>query len=192
MRRISLLLILGVILVWAGAAAAIPPAALNGQYAYIISGGCVVSTLGFRADFTPVPGSLVFTIAVSGHGVRTFNGDGTGTTSGTTVNTASSPNASGSSQTGSQDFTYILGDDGSIAVQSGPSTATILTGPRAGKTFTRDPLAPSSGMISNDHKTITLATDGPPVVETATTYNSDGTVYNVSYEICHQTTVLIK
>ena len=81
MQRTSLWCIVGVILLWAGAADADPQhlnQLLHDDYAVVGKGTCLVALPpGFNPDLTPIDGR--FTLSSSTQGVRTFQGDGTGT-----------------------------------------------------------------------------------------------------------------
>lgn len=83
-------------------------------------------------------------------------------------------------------FTYNVAPDGTFTtVLSAPLTGTFLTGTRAGQTFTVDQI-PLSGLISQDHKSLTLASV-TPTVEVQTFSNG-----NVHQRICHRSRVLLR
>jgi len=183
MRRTSLCLILGVSLFWAGIAGAAPPQ-LKGEYAFTGEATCTTSLSGFNADLTPK--NPWFLQSFSVQGVWTFNGDGTGSREGRSVglSTGSSPGV------GSEDwlapFGYTVGPDGTFTTWlTSPLTGTVLTGPRAGQTFTIDKID-LTGIISKDKKSLTIAADEPQI-ETVT--YSDGTVHP---RICHRSRVLLR
>jgi len=75
--------IVGVVLLWAGIVQAGPNQLLNGDYAFTGEASCLVSNTGFNTDLMPQDGRFVVSFSV--HGVRTFNGDGTGTLQGRSV-----------------------------------------------------------------------------------------------------------
>src|SRR5262245_19116511 len=81
MRRVALSCIMGVILLWVGTADTDPQhlnQLLHGDYAFTGEGTCLVALPpGFNPDLTPIDGR--FTSSSSTQGIRTFNGDGTGT-----------------------------------------------------------------------------------------------------------------
>jgi hypothetical protein len=117
-------------------------------------------------------------------GVATFNGDGTGRrvirvvsvrhpTSTTGVGGASSADIEA-------DFTYQVAADRSFTMQTTSLTGTVLTGSRAGQTFTIANFPDLVGLISQDHKTLTLA-HHEPTVETQAYSNGD-----VLDRICHR------
>ena len=192
MRRASLWVIVGVMLLWVGAADADPQPLnqlLHGDYVSTGEGTCLVALPpGFNADLTPIDGR--FTLSSSTQGIRTFNGDGTGTAQSRSVSvthpdTPVTLGGAGSSDTQSS-FTYTVAPDRTFIVVSGPVTGTVLTGGRAGQTFTIDPFPSLTGLISRDHESLTLASE-EPTVEVITYSNGD-----VQYRICHRSRILLK
>jgi hypothetical protein len=146
----------------------------------------------------PVDGK-VFSFLNSVQGIRTFNGDGTGTVKGTvvsiTVPPTPGPAGSGypsfppnaSSNMFSASFTYTVLADGTFTVEVVPGSflGTFLTGPRTGQTVTVDQ-PPLTGLIGKDKKMLTLASV-EPTIEINTYSNGD-----VWPRICHRSQVLIK
>jgi hypothetical protein len=146
-------------------------------------------------------------------GIRTFNGDGTGTVVGTSVGITvrptpgpspaipSFPPSAGSSKF-SYKFTYTVNGDGSWTAMMVPGsyTETFVTGPRStqnpansvDQTATVDAIPPVTGLISQDGKTLILVADPlsdgafVPTVETVTYSNGE-----VWPQICHRSRVLI-
>ena len=168
MQRVFVSSILGVVL--AAAAAQAEPADLNqilqGDYVLTGTDRCIASPAGFTANLIPKGPSVG--IASSVQTLSTFNGDGTGTGHGRSVTVQDPPFAPSSSDF-SFSFTYDVAPDGTVTVQNGLLTATILTGPSAGETFTIDHTT-TVGHISEDHKTLTLAADTPdPEIQTFST-----------------------
>jgi hypothetical protein len=183
---------------------------LQGDYAFSGEGSCLVSLGplgppeptpnppgGFNSNFTPFgpPARFPFVISFSVHGVRTFNGDGTGTVVTRTV-TITHPRAipgdppffdrgGASSSDSESDFTYEVFPDRTFTALTLVAPGTILTGTRAGQTFTVGPL-PLRGEISQDRKTLATTSDAP-VVETITF--SDG---DVEKRICHRSRINLK
>lgn len=218
-RRVLSLVLAGVVAVmlFPGAAAQADPNNLNhllrGDYAFSGEGSCLVSPGpfgppapppgptnppgGFNADLTPFgpPAPFPFVISFSVHGVRTFNGDGTGTVVGRTVSFThpfalpTVPpffNRGGASSSNfAADFTYEVAPDRTLTAFQLLVTGTFLTGTRIGQTFTVGPI-PFVGEISRDGKTLTTTTD-TPTVETQTF--SDGDVHR---RICHRSRILFK
>lgn len=192
MRRASVWLIVGVMLLWAGVAAAAshnPNKLLDGDYAFTGEASCLVAFDGFNSSLTPISGTR-FVVSSSVQGVRTFNGDGTGTLHGRSVSITHSDDPVVGGAADSDDFeasfTYTVTSARTFTtVLSAPLTGTILTGPRAGQTFTIDPI-PLTGMISDDTNSLTLATD-VPTVETQTFSNGD-----IHPRICHRSRALFR
>jgi len=192
MRRAFSLLILGTILISAGTASAQGQGnqQLKGTYAFSGEGTCLVSpTGGFNSDLTPTNPAGRFVFSFSVQGVRTFNGDGTGTMRARTVSITHSDVAAvavlggGGSTDIVSSFTYQVAPDGTVSILlSVPMTGTVLTGTRAGQTFTIDQL-PLSGLVSKDRKTLTLASV-TPTVEVVTYSNAD-----VQHRICHRSRI---
>ena len=199
-----------------GTAASAAPPQLKGQYAFTGAAHCVSSRAGFTPSpgspglpayqaicsdthqpigVQPYPASPrntcpgVSSFSFSVQGVRTFNGDGTGSVVGRSVSLDIPPNtgsigASASYFTSS--FTYTIDNAGVLTLLITPGTfqSTVVSGPREGQTFTINQF-PLDGFISNDKKQITLSTSDP-FVETQQFANGD-----VSYRICNRSRVLI-
>jgi len=198
---------------WAASALAASPN-LQGQYGFTGFASCLVApghidnqnvpppvpnptpgialpNAGFNAQLQPIdfanPGttpSASFNRSFSVEGIRTFNGDGTGTVKGTAVGMADRPTPgpdgfphfppSADSATFSFSFTYTVDGNGgwTATMVPGTYTETFNSGPRNGQTATVDAIPPISGMISLDGKTLTGA-HLTPVVETHTYSNGD-------------------
>jgi hypothetical protein len=170
--------------------------------------GVALLNSGFNAqlqpkDFTdPAPPantpSASFNRSFSVEGIRTFNGNGTGTVKGTAMGVAHRPTPgpngfphfppSASAAEFTFNFTYTVNGDGSwtAAMVPGSYSETFTAGPRTGQTATVDAIPPVSGMISQDGKTL-IAAHLTPVVETHSYSNGD-----VDPEICHRSRVFIK
>jgi hypothetical protein len=165
--------------------------------------GVALANSGFQPNLRPndaVPGSATqsYTSSNAVEGIRTFNGDGTGSVKGTVVGVTGRPTpgpggfphfppAAGSSDF-SFSFTYTVSGDGSWtgAMVPGSYLENHLTGPRAGETSVVDAIPPVTGMISQDGKTL-IAAHLAPAVETHTYSNGD-----VDPMICHRSRVFIK
>jgi len=172
--------------------------------------GVALANSGFNAQFQPIdngplqppPGapnspSQNFSRSFAVEGIRTFNGDGTGTVKGTAVGIAVRPTPGPNGyphfppSAGSADFqfsfTYTVNGDGSFtsAMVPGSYTETFVTGPRTGQTATVDAIPPQMGLISKDGKTLVLA-HLEPAVEVHSYSNGD-----VWPEVCHRSRVLI-
>jgi hypothetical protein len=160
--------------------------------------GVALPNSGFNANLQvkDVAGSFSRSFAVEG--IRTFNGNGTGTVKGTAVGIAVKPTPgpngfphfppSASSADFSFQFTYTVNADGSWTSQMVPGSyaETFTAGPRTGQTAVVDAIPPVSGMISRDGETL-IAAHLAPVIETHSYSNGD-----VDPEICHRSRVFIK
>ena len=177
-----------VAMTWGQTATAVSPR-LKGAYGFTGTTACLSTAApgpGFNPNLTPTDGSFGQSFATEG--IRTFNGDGTGTVRGSSMGIAIPANVhSAGSDDFSFSFTYTLNSDGSWTSDvTGVETGTIKTGPRAGQTFTISNSPTSIGMISQNGSTLTLATLDP-TVEIMTFSNGD-----VHKRICHRSRVLIK
>jgi hypothetical protein len=212
---------------WAASALADSPN-LKGAYGFTGTAGCLVApgsgpppspgnttpfaNSGFTGDLQPKDsttpsGTDSFHHSFSVEGIRTFNGDGTGTVKGTSVGITVRPTPgpppayphfppSGGSENFTFQFTYTINGDGSFTTTMVPGSynGTFVTGPRstdnpantANQTSTVDAIPPFTGLISQDGKTLIVA-HTTTAVETVTYSNGD-----VWPEICHRSRVLIK
>jgi hypothetical protein len=135
---------------------------LMGAYAFTRNTTCIVvsHTVGFNPNFQALGPTIREFFAEEG--VRTFNGDGTGTQSSKNLNIyeneiAGSVGAASSHFT--DNFKYIINGDGTWTIQGGGTiSGTVDTGPRASQTFTITNIAPAVGHISQNGMTLTLAT----------------------------------
>lgn len=190
MWRVSRWTVVGVMLLWATAVDAAPNDLLKGDYAFTGEATCLVSFRGFNPDLSPIDGRYVESF--NAQGVWSFFGNGTGARTGRSVGISHPTNFTTviGGGAGSSDFqasfTYAVAPDGTITTALvGPLTGTQLTGGRAGQTFTIDQIA-LKGLMSQDHKSLTFATD-QPTVEVQTYSNGD-----VHYRICHRSRVLLR
>lgn len=160
----------------------------TGIYNFTRHATCIDTSGGFTSEFTPSNGTA-YSSSFSVNGVRTYNGNGTGTVQATVVGNNDSQSPSASSSTISYDFTYSVASNGTITSQVVPGSfvGKVLTGPRAGQTFT------NSGGTEGGHVS-TITTYSPvftlsplaPIVET-TTYSNG----SVDYRICNGQEVLV-
>jgi hypothetical protein len=180
---------------------------LKGQYGFSGSAHCITSSVGFSPAGEALCGDTgqpisaqpnpsqprntcpgVFATTNSVEGVRTFNNNGTGRVQGSSVSLTVPPNTvsiGASADEFSFDFTYSV-DDENFTSQSVPGSfqGQILTGPRAGQTYTIDKMS-IEGLISNDRKNLVVAS-AEPRVERQAFSNGD-----VRYRICHRSRSLI-
>jgi hypothetical protein len=215
-----------VAMTWAANAVADSPN-LKGAYGFTGTAACLVApgNSGTGTTTNPVgdPGfnsmqqvkdpQNSFSSSSAVEGIRTFNGDGTGTVVGTSVTITPRPTPgpppaipsfppSASSAKFTYQFHYTVNGDGSWTATMDPGTylETFVTGPRTGQTATVN-LPQVTGLISQDGKTLILVADPTlndpahpningaflPQVETVTFSNGD-----VHPQICHRSRVLIK
>ena len=182
---------------------------LKGQYGFSGAAHCIHSSVGFSASNEALCGDThqpisvqpnpsnprntcpgVFATTNSVEGVRTFNGNGTGTVQGNNVSLTVPPNTASlgaSSDEFSFSFTYSVDDDDSFTSQLVPGSfqGQILTGGRAGQTYTISDIN-VEGLISNDKKSLVIASV-EPTVERQQFSNGD-----VRYRICHRSRSLIR
>lgn len=187
MRHLTMLTVASAILTWAVAASA-DPMSLEGRYAFTGTSSCiqVSASLGFNPNLTPVGGSAnYYSFAVEG--VRTFKGDGTGTVKGRSVSIDSPPNASGSSDDFTFQFTYTIAPDGILSTSLVPGTfsGTVLTGPRTGQTFV-DNVPTQVGFVGDDGASIVLG-EPAPILESHNFSNGDMFV-----RLCNRSRSLIR
>lgn len=146
---------------------------------------------GFNpATLTPNPGAFTSLFLFSFHGVRTFDGEGSGTLRGRTASISTSPNifpntfvpsAAATDIVGT--FTYEVAPDGTISTAD-DTFAAILSGPRAGQTATNS--FALTGRASLNQNSLILAADAPQI-ETVAISNGD-----VQQRICHRSRTLIR
>lgn len=193
-------------LAYAGNAAA-DPAKLKGDYAFSGAASCLnsipsaVAPGGFEPDFTAVDLSRQFMTTFAAEGVRTFNGDGTGSVKGSTLSITEPPTPGhpgpytcpgcfppgASSQTFTFNFTYTVNSDDTwtTTMVPGSFSGLVLTGPRTGQTFTNT-VPPLVGLIGKERKSLTVASLTPAVE--AVVFNNGDTFTR----ICHRSRVLIQ
>jgi hypothetical protein len=166
-----------------------PP--LKGEYGISGMDTCLVSLGGFNANLQPNTGSTVFSQTSAVEGISTFDGKGNVTNSSTSATitpppTTTFPPSASSSDTTHQS-TYVTNADDSFVstTVAGTFKGTVLTGPRAGQTFTISNFPVFTGLISSNSANLTSATL-TPTVETITFSNGD-----VEPRICQRSRVYI-
>jgi hypothetical protein len=154
------------------------------------------ATLAPNAQMSDCPG--LSTSSFSVEGIRHFNGDGTGTAAITSVTFSQPPGSNGvwaSSETATFSFTYAVDNSGGFTsnLVAGSYNGTYSGGLRDGQTLSR-PYAdmPMTGLISNDGKTLTLASV-TPTVETLVFSGGNPLpgIPSTYQRICHRSRVLI-
>ncbi len=146
---------------------------LKGQFAFSGDAVCVNSPAiitptsytppgGFDANLTPIGVSNIISFSIQG--VRTFNGDGTGSVTARTVSVGHGPtNTSTSANDISGDFTYSLAADGTLTIDQGPIDSVFVAGPRTGQQNRVSGIPTFIGRTSFDRNALTFATFNPGV-----------------------------
>jgi len=188
MQRSFTLSVCAVAMICAGSAAA-DSSHLKGTYGFTGTDACLSASAGFNASLQPL--GTTFSSSGASEGVRTFNGDGTGTVTISTMMITVPPTFGfmphASSSESSASFTYTVSDD-TFTLQNVPGTdvGNVLAGPRAGQTFKLEDVPEATGLISANSRTLTTSILTPGV-ETITYSNGD-----VEHRICHRSRVYIK
>lgn len=196
--------IVGVALMLGGASAEAKgfEALLQGDYAFTGEAACLVSQGGFKADGTPVdpPARFPQVSSFSVQGVRTFNGDGSGTLVARVISIShpftvpANPAVPGSTplfNRGSvssleiqSEFTYSVTPDLRLEIVTPVVTGTILSGPRQGQTLSFTGIPRFHGFISDNLRSLTLAHEEPGV-EVHSFSNGD-----TDQRMCHRSRIL--
>ena len=196
MQRVFMLSVSIAVVTWAASAIADSPN-LMGDYGFTRTVRCIVSEFVFDDNFQPT--GPAFGESFAEEGVRTFYGDGTGTTRFKALNITTPPAmhpGAFTSEVPDQKFSYSIDGDGKWSIPGGGSiTGTVgPTGPKANDKFTISDIAPVVGHISKDSATLTLSTVTPPTTANSETIQyttpsgaDDGTLYR----ICNRSSVLI-
>jgi hypothetical protein len=166
-----------------------PAENLKGDYGFTGNGACLIAALGTGFNANQTPSGDSFGASESAEGIRTFNGDGTGTINGSSMTvTIPAANRSASSDDFKYNFTYTVNSDGSWTsdLVAGSYTGTVTSGPRNGQTFAITNLPTISGLIKNNKSVLTGATL-TPTVETITFSNGD-----TFQRFCHRSRVYIE
>ena len=214
-----------------GSAFAAPPQ-LKGTYAVTGETVCLVAPLrsggidrpqpfGFntttlRPNQIPNPNPALppltaFTsvLTLSFHGIRIFNGDGTGTVKGRAVSISSSPSSfpnsfiPGANVADSEgQFTYEVAADGTVEIENVPNTffsafLDALGAPTQPQRFSTNTGFSLKGRVSVNKQTLTAATDLPEIEEvrffngtpTPNPSNPDAAT-DIQQRICHRTRVM--
>ena len=171
LKKLAVLVILPVLVVFIAVMASAGDrgwGAIQVTYFMTATGGCLHSSLGFNANLTPTTGSAVWGAFAMPQGTWTFESDGTGSVSGMNYILDFPP--------GSPVF------GGPIARQSPISFNFHYEVTPAGAITVYPPVPPNlDGMISKDHKTLTLSNA-----------NQVQAVGALGYAICNFSRVLIR
>ena len=190
MRRTTVLLALVALFIWTGTALA-GPERLKGTYIANGETGCMMSSVGFASDFSPLAGGPAWMSSSSDQAIRIFDGKGSGhvkaTSFGMTHVGSQGPKPASSVAELEYDFTYTLDKDGAFTATVVPNTLTgrWISGPNAGKHFVETGFS-VSGQLSPDGKTLVTAATGPEVI--------DGLIDGVTtyHKICHRARTWIR
>jgi hypothetical protein len=184
---------------------------LHGAYAFTGAAGCLyapgsassppspgnttpLANAGFNSSNQPLVPDTSFSTQFSVEGIRTFNGDGTGSVKGTELGFTGRPTPgptgypsfapAAESANFSYQFTYTVNPDGSWTslMVPGSYTGTFVTGPRTGQTYTTT-IPQLSGLIGSFGQTLT-AMVLTPTVEIQIFSNGDAWP-----RICHRSRV---
>jgi hypothetical protein len=175
------------VITWAASAVADSPN-VKGDYGFTGTNSCI-----HAAGFTGVNGGFVATSSgafesAAVEGIQSFNGDGTGTVTGSGLVlqffALSPPWGVESPVNFTFSFTYTVNADSTWTSVGGPVTSTVTGGPRKGQTVTFNGF-PLTGRISKNGMTLTAA-ELTPTVETMIFSNGD-----VDQRTCQRSWVLI-
>jgi hypothetical protein len=137
---------------------------VTGDYAVTAGMSCMATPFGFNDKLIANVPASVSNISITFQGIGTFKHDGTGSleTTGVQLSIPQVPGPppftpSGSAFQFSFTFTYNVADNDTITIDADKDSfqVTYDTGPITGATFTAD-IYSLSGMVSADHKTLTL------------------------------------
>jgi hypothetical protein len=197
MRRAFVWSVYPVVMLWAASAAADSPK-LKGAYGFTGTAACLVSLAGFNSTLQSSDPTRSYSSSFSVEGIRTFNGDGTGTVQASSIGIVIPPTPgfppSADSDTFQFQFTYTVNSDGSWTSDAVPGTfkGKMTSGPRTGQTYTLTNFPTVSGLTSKNASTLISVGDPlmsgafVPTIETITFSNGDSWP-----RICHRSRVLI-
>ncbi len=164
---------------------------LKGDFAFSGSAVCVISAAiitptsytpppGFNADLVPLGPTFVRTFSTLG--VRTFNGDGTGSLTARSVFLGNPGFANAQDVTAP--FTYSVAADGTVRIDQGPNISVTVAGPGVGNQSSVSNVPTLVGRLSSDRNSITSATFNPGVE--VVTQLVPGPELVTSVRICHR------
>jgi hypothetical protein len=191
------------VLMMCSAAAIAASPLLKGDYAFSGQASCLYSGGPFTSGLAPTvwpgfpfslpSGNGIFSDNFSVEGVRKFNGDGTGTVKGRTVEIVGPPSINPRASVGdfTMAFTYTVDGAGGYTTAVVPGSLVITSvAPTAGQITTQDVVS-LDGLIGNNSYELKLASTDA-VVETQTAQNfafvpasvTGGAPITVRYRIC--------
>ncbi len=189
---------------------------LRGQYSFTGTAMCLSSSTGFRTDFElvtllvspppppPAVGTMLTPSSNSISGVRTFNGDGTGSVVATVHNinyptqipgSASFSSGVATVSTLQADFTYEVRPDRTLVIDDGPTSGVIIKGGnRVGWSVSTLDVPKFVGHISKDWRTIDLVHETMAVEQSVNTSPPGVTPVQqfVTPRVCHRERTLRK
>jgi len=168
---------------------------LKGDFAFSGTGVCASSLAiitptsytpprGFDANLV-ANGEPFAVITFSAHGVRTFNGDGTGSVVSRVVALSIGDRASASSSDQEIQFTYSVAPDGTVTTDQSPTHNVFVSGGRTGQQTRISNIPAVVGRLSADRNSITFATLNTGI-ETVTRVLPDGSELVEALRICHR------
>jgi len=175
--------------------------AIQGTYAMTATGNCLWAPEGFYPnDFSPNGYSAHFVA----QGLWTFDPNGTGAAQVLHSGMSAPPivgapggnlyAVSAATQQYTLEFTYTVTHDGQLSLAPTNLQATFVTGPNATLTYTTVPVRPDpiiwTGMVSKDHKTLTLNSGNE--IQFYTYRDQAGTTVKTCYGMCNSARVLIR
>jgi len=164
---------------------------LKGDFAFSGSSVCVISAAiitpasytpppGFNADLVPLGPTFVRTFSTLG--VRTFNGDGTGSFRARSVFLGNPGFANAQDVTAP--FTYSVAADGTVTIDQGPNNSVTVAGPNVGTQSSVSNIPTLVGRLSSDNNSLVSATFNPGVE--VVTQVSPAPELVTSVRICHR------
>ena len=155
-----------------------------GEYAVTGKMSCLIAQSGFNGNFIPIDAATALSNSSTFQGIATFEHNGTGTfnTTGVLITPPPVPSPQPPHANAfdfSFNFTYHVAKDDTITIDADKDSfqVTFNTGPKIAPFFTADQYS-LSGMVSADHKTLTL---GPPttLIQTCTFSGGGPTMYMI-------------
>ena len=174
---------------------------LRGDFAFNGTGVCTSSLAiitptsytpprGFDANLTAI-GEPLSVITFSTQGVRTFNGDGTGSVTARVVALSLGDRVSASSSDQEIQFTYSVAADGTVTTDQSPTHNVFVSGSRTGQQTRISNIPPLAGRLSSDRNSIVFATSTTGI-ETVTRVLPDGSELVEALRICHRERTAIR
>jgi hypothetical protein len=191
-------------MIWGGNAVA-ASSQLRGDYGYtgtvdcIFSPGSLPTSPPFSQDGKFLAQGLGINQQASVHGVRTFNGDGTGNATLYIVGVERPPPTATTfgdafSFSYPHQFTYTVNEDGTwtIRPKDGAVSGTGIAGPRIGQTVSINNFPTLTGEIMQNASTLTATSTLTPQDDPVEILTFSGGVQGPLYRICERSEVLIK